>query len=302
MKLALTIFFLIIALAVPAAYANVSDHVQYEIRINQDGSASWKLIQVTDLDSPLIGWEEFEQKLHTMIDTEKTVTGRDMSLDLKSIEMSTELNWETYSKTVEWNFIWQNFSITTENQIVFGDVFEADVFGSLYGDGELYITYPDIYILKSVYPLPNEQNDETYRLHWFRTKDFTTNPSVELELRSEYSDQLETSTIIIAVIICAAAFVAIAAFLLFNKRNKQKDKFIQKTPVKEWQQVRDSKEEVLELIKSSGGKIKQSEISKKLRYSRAKTSLLLAEMEKNNQVKRDKKGKNKIVYINNKKN
>jgi len=85
-------------------------------------------------------------------------------------------------------------------------------------------------------------------------------------------------------------------FLLLNHRRirKQSPQLPQPLPIRDTQ---DNKEKITQLLKNEGGKIKQSEICTKLRFSRAKTSLLLAEMEKNNQVRRDKKGKNKIVYI-----
>jgi uncharacterized membrane protein len=64
-----------------------------------------------------------------------------------------------------------------------------------------------------------------------------------------------------------------------------------------WKELPNSEEKILQLLKQSHGGIKQSEICIQLKFSRAKTSLLLAKMEKNDQVRRDKKGKNKIVHI-----
>jgi uncharacterized membrane protein len=60
--------------------------------------------------------------------------------------------------------------------------------------------------------------------------------------------------------------------------------------------VESDQDKILQLLQFSGGNLKQSEVCNKLRFSRAKTSLLLTEMEKNSLVKRYKKGKNKIIF------
>jgi uncharacterized membrane protein len=66
------------------------------------------------------------------------------------------------------------------------------------------------------------------------------------------------------------------------------------------QENKNSEEKVLDLLKASHEGKKQSDICTELKFSRAKTSLLLAEMEKTNKIVRNKKGKNKIVYYNKK--
>ena len=66
------------------------------------------------------------------------------------------------------------------------------------------------------------------------------------------------------------------------------------------QESKNSEEKVLDLLKASREGKKQSDICTELKFSRAKTSLLLAEMEKTNKIVRNKKGKNKIVYYNKK--
>ena len=297
MKRAFIFSVLITALVIPATAFALSEHIEYNISINNDGSASWHIIHVTDIDSPFTNWEEFEQKLDTVISTAKNATARPMALDLASLEMKTEIQWETSSRTTEFTFIWQNFSILKESQIVFGDVFAENLFTDLYADGELYITYPQEYRVSTASPLPNDQNNASKTLHWYRTQDFTTNPIVELILHSEGSNQENTSLGTIAILSSAGIGAAVVGVLILSQKRKRKNNSTQTSEPKEWQRIVDSKEEILQLLKTSGGSLRQSEICTKLKYSRAKTSILLTEMEKNNQIRRDKKGKNKTVYI-----
>ena len=54
---------------------------------------------------------------------------------------------------------------------------------------------------------------------------------------------------------------------------------------------------ILKLLKSSGGSMRQSAIVDQCRFSKAKTSQLLAVLEKNGNITRYKKGRDKIVNL-----
>jgi uncharacterized membrane protein len=294
MKLTNALIFIITASLIPALAFCLDEHIEYNITINNDGSASWRIIHVTDIDSPAISWEEFEQKLHDIINDSSETTIRKMTLDTNSLEMNTEINWETSSKTNEYIFLWENFSVVYDQQIILGDVFSEHFFADFYGDGELYIYYPQEYTISSISPTPNEQNNQV--LHWYRSQDFSINPNIEFTQRtSPLTLSLSTSSIIILSSTVAGVFVI--GFLILNHKRKQKDKKTTQPQNNEWREILDSKNQVLQLLTESGGSSKQSEISSNLRYSRAKTSILLSEMEKDKQIRRDKIGKNKIVYI-----
>lgn len=297
MKQALAFIVIVIVVLLPAKVFAVSDHIEYNITVSKDGSASWKIIQVTDINSSVDSWEEFEQRLLSTIEIASEHTNRKMALDYTSMEMNTEIHWETSSKIITYIFRWLNFSIVKQGQISFGDVFNEKFFTSLYGDGELYVTYPPEYGISSVSFRPDERDDLTRMLHWYRTQDFLVgNQNVSLETVGTDSNGI-FNLFTAAVLGVGGLGAAAIGFFIFKHKKRQKESLLKSDEPPSWQKVESDQDKILQLLQSSGGNLKQSEVCNKLRFSRAKTSLLLAEMEENSLVKRYKKGKNKIVFL-----
>ena len=288
--IAVAIPFLLSATAFAAA-----DYVEYNINIREDGSAFWTIIHVTDINSVVDSWEDFEHRLISTINNAKDRTGREMAPDFLSLEMSTQIHWETSSKTIEYIFRWENFSIIEESQISIGDVFTEDFFSLLYGEGELILTYPSGYLLRSVSISPNEMDQSTNTLHWYRTQDFlagTHNILFEVGVGSNGFLNLFT----LVILSSGGIGIMVITFLVFKQRRKQKEKLSRLEEFPSLQESESDQDKILRLLDSSGGNLKQSEVSAKLGFSRAKTSLLLSEMEKNSIVRRIKKGKTKIIF------
>ena len=186
-------------------------------------------------------------------------------------------------------------ALVKEGQISFGDIFSEGFFSRLYGDGELYVTYPEEYLLKSISSSPSQLDNSTQTLNWYRTQDFLAGgTNILLEARNAGSNN-GFDLFIVAVLGSGGVGIVAIGFFIFKQRRRQKEEL---TKLNEFpsREVESDQEKILQLLKSSGGNLKQSEVSDKLRFSRAKTSLLLAEMEKNRLVRRCKKGKNKIVF------
>ncbi len=55
--------------------------------------------------------------------------------------------------------------------------------------------------------------------------------------------------------------------------------------------------EVVELIRKEGGRITQKELRKKLGYSEAKMSLIIADLERRGIVEKVKKGRGNIIFL-----
>jgi hypothetical protein len=295
MKQAFALTILIVILLIPGQTLAASNHIEYNVNISKDRSATWKIIIAADLNSTIDDLEELQTKLLSKIDTAKKATARDMALDMMSLEMKTDMLWETSSQTIEYIFRWENFSTVKEGQIIFGDVFTENFFSTFYGNGELRVTFPEEYLVNSVSPRPDQQNNPPQTLHWYRTLNFLTQKP-EIILAREEADTnppLATYAIMGSGVIGALAI----GILLFNHKKQRRQKTLEINEPALHFEGQDNKEQVLQLLRNSGGSAKQSEICTKLKFSRAKTSILLAEMEKNSQVRRDKKGKNKIVYI-----
>ena len=288
MKQTLAFIAIAIILFWPAeSLSTTTDHIEYNINLNIDGSATWKIIQVTDMNSTIDTFEQFQQRILTAINTARDSTARNMALDFSSLEMKTDMHWETSSQTIEYIFRWENFSTGKDGKIVFGDAFTNNFFSIFYGNGELYVTYPSQYSINSASPHPDEQNNSTQTLHWYRTQDFPTTPDITLT-KNNSVDNLPLA-ILEMVFSGVLGIVLIIGFLLFNHRRQRKLNPAKVMEPVSWKELPNSEEKILQLLKQSHGGIKQSEICIQLKFSRAKTSLLLAKMEKNDQVRRDKK-------------
>ena len=292
---ALIVLLTTLLLVVQSAYAY--DHLEYIVQVKKDGSALWTIIQATDIDASIDSWEEFENRIFSTINTAMDNTGRDMEVDLTSLEMKTEIFWETSSKTVEFKFCWKNFSIVKEEQISFGDVFSDGFFSLFYGDGELYAIYPAGYYLKSVTLPPNNLDNSTQTLHWYRSQDLLVGEQrVLVASRASVSNEnlpLLTGTVLGLGVVSAVAI----GFFILKQRRKDEKKRSGLDELSSWQEAESDQEKILQLLRSSGGRLNQSEVCDELRFSRAKTSQVLKEMEKNSLVRRRKKGKSKIVFL-----
>ena len=295
MKPAIAFIAVAIAFLLSATAFAAADYIEYNISIREDGSAFWTIIHVADINSVVDSWEDFEDRLISTISNAKDRTGREMAPDFSSLEMSTQIHWETSSKTIKYIFRWENFSIIEENQISIGDVFTEDFFSLLYGEGELILTYPSGYLLRSVSISPNEMDQSTNTLQWYRTQDFLTgNHNILFEAGIGSNGFLNLFTL--AILSSGGIGIMVITFLVFKQRRKQKEKLSRLEEFPSLQKSESDQDKILRLLESSGGNIQQSEVSAKLGFSRAKTSLLLSEMEKNSIVRRVKKGKTKIIF------
>ncbi len=301
MRLCLAVIIVVLLLLlVPLKMAHCQDYLQYEIQVNGDGSASWTVTQVSDINASVDTWNGFQQRVSILLDAARNETLREMTVDPNSLQMETTTSWENKSKTTEYLFAWQNFSTIQNGNIVFGDVFRTpEFFGQLYGEGVLQITYPANYSIKSVFPKPSEQDDTQQTLTWFRTQDFTNGkPSVTLTSNSQsgYGMGFQQSTIV--AILLATAIAGSMAGLFVIRRHKRKEMETPEIPTPKGMPGFESEEEkVLKVVRSSGGSVNQSIIAERCRFSKAKTSQLLSALEQKGVVIRHKKGRDKIVIL-----
>jgi uncharacterized membrane protein len=278
--------------------AHCQDYIQYQIQTNSDNSVTWTITQVSDINATIDTWEGFQQKISNIVDAAINVTNREMDIEPESIQLETVISWETQAKTTEYRFKWLNFSTTEDGNLFFGDVFQVpEFFSQLYGDGALQITYPLNYTVISVSPTPNNQDDALQTLEWYRTQDFINGkPSITLKSQNDNTVDWSQGELIFAV----SAIVVVVSLLGFYlvRRNKQKAKAVPKTATVAGTALTESDEEkVLKIIQSSGGALNQTAIAEQCRFSKAKTSQLLAELERKGVIKRFKKGRDKIVTL-----
>jgi len=271
--------------------------LEYNIQIYADGSATWTIKQIgTNIQVSPDTYSAFVGKVRSLIEAAKNQTGRNMTAD--NLKITADVS-GSYT-AVKYQFDWKNFSKIEHERIIIGDVFEADVFSLLYSDGSLYITYPSQYAVETVSPIPPAQNASLQILEWYGTIDFKRGePKIVLREKSappEFTDIIRQNAILITSL--AALTAGFSASLYIFKRNKKKISHATKMP--EYPNllgIESDKDKIVKLLESAGGSLYQSAISDQCKFSRAKTSQLLTNLEKQGIVKRYKKGREKVVIV-----
>ncbi|NLF88711.1 MarR family transcriptional regulator [Candidatus Bathyarchaeota archaeon] len=285
---------LAIALMVPLHLAQGQEYYAYTVHIRSDGSAFWKITQFSDLNATITGWDSYQQKINGLVDMASRVTNRAMSIDDGSIEISTTMSVE--SKITEYSFVWLNFSIASGKELISGDVFQVEgFFSQLFGDASFELTYPEDYTPQSVNPPPYQRQDASNSLKWARTQDLA-DLHIVLAL-TQYSDgelgTLPISFIGLAIVLIAVP-IGVGGFLLIKRKRRNSSN----TPISEVgvpSAIESDEDRILKLLKASGGVMRQTEITEKLGFSKAKTSQLLTALESRGALARYKKGRDKIV-------
>ncbi len=300
-RITATLFVLCILflLLTPMCNAQGQNPTQYTVRIQTDGSATWTITQVSDINGTIDTWDGFQQKVFTIIDASISQTQREMDVYLDSLQMNTIISWETQSKITEYVFTWQNFSITQNGKMAFGDVFSVNGFFSyLYGDGVLQITYPSTYAIQSVSPAPNEHDDSTQTIKWLGSQYFINgNPNIILTNNPQTGNNNgRPQSLTVAIVVTLTIVFSLVGFY-FVRRRKRHNRESNVTTNFGAPKVESEEEKILKVIQSSGGSAFQSAITEKCRFSKAKTSQLLTALEKKGVVRRYKKGRDKIVTL-----
>lgn len=291
---------LILLFLIPLRTVYGQNLVEYVIQIGNDGSAAWTVRQTgTNINSSIDIFLGFKNRVMTLVEAARSKTQRAMAADEN--EFSFTYNSSGSYATVEYKFYWQNFSKIENESIIIGDVFQVEgFFAQLYGDGQVIMTYPSGYIVQKASPPPYERDDSIYTLRWLGTKDFVNGSTViELEKQlpaSGFWESIQQSAIIIGSLTVLAA-TSLMGFYVFRHRKKKETKTEKELANPVFPQSESDEEKVVKLLKSSGNGLYQSAIAEQCRFSKAKTSQLLAALENKGLVKRQKRGRKKIVVL-----
>lgn len=113
-------------------------------------------------------------------------------------------------------------------------------------------------------------------------------------------DLLEPYVSIIVILILIAGMSS-AGFWFFKLRREKTRQGKGETTVQQFATLRldvgDDEEKVVTLLKSAGGRLYQSTLTNKCGFSRSKTSKLLKFMESRGKIRREKRGREKVVIL-----
>jgi uncharacterized membrane protein len=277
----------------------------YKIQIVDDLSAVWTITQVQDINAPIDTWEGFQMKCIKLVEDASSIAQRQMVVEPNSMQMETVIHHEIQSKTTEYKFTWQNFTIIDNKNAILGDVFRlSDFFGHLYGEGALELVYEPPFTITSVTPTPTQRDDNLRTLDWFRTQDFVNGrPNIVLTVLDTETNPdpniigLNSNQIFFLALGSGVIVGGSLVWLYVIRKRKRQTKEPVDSPFVEPPKIETDEEKILGIVRKNGGTLPQSAITDQCRFSKAKTSQLLTALEKKEMVTRYKKGRDKIVTL-----
>jgi len=141
--------------------------------------------------------------------------------------------------------------------------------------------YPDLQLIE-VFRIESEGTFVLDLLLSPAYEELPPEPSTDLELPSQNLTSGLTSL---------ALFLAILAFLLLRLRR------LRPAHKAKQSELQPDLQEALSILRQAGGRITQKELRARLKYSEAKVSLMLDDLENRGLIKRFKKGRGKIVIL-----
>ncbi|MFW6117815.1 MAG: helix-turn-helix transcriptional regulator [Thermoproteota archaeon] len=274
---------------------------EYVIQLQSDGSGTWIIEHGFRLEteedktmferyrSDTYFTHSFIKDVKDVVNRTEQQTGRNM--DVENFEITVSY-FDSY-RVVKYQFDWVGFSNRSDTQIIISDIFQSEGLFFL-GDGTLEITYPPRYVVETVSPTPSVDSDQT--LSWETVTDFETGqPRVILKVKNQgVMDVLKGN---LPLVIGLITLIGIGSATVWFYKVRKKEVVGAPSVPEVTFEIQDDEEKVVNLLKSAGGRLYQSTITDRLEFSKSKTSRLLTVMEDTGRIKREKKGRQKLVTL-----
>lgn len=281
--------------------------LEYRIKVHADGSATWiikhRFLKGEDetlfrqLTDPTYFNNTFVKNIKSLVNAAAEKTRR-MNMSVKDFVMTVSVL-GSYS-LVKYQFYWIEFAGTENSRIKIGDVFEVEGL-FLYGEGTTNIVYSFEYFVENVSPRPHDESNQT--LTWYGIKDFGPGePKIVLREKGTYGfmEIIQANVILIFGSIAIVGVGSISLYYYFFKARKKVVKELAGTqaPVpSEVPKIQDDEKKIIDLLEAAGGSLYQSIIADQCGFSRSKTSKLLKAMENCGKIRREEKGREKVVTL-----
>lgn len=305
-KLYITLFLsLLFAVSFLASPVLGMYHLEYTIEVYTDGSATWtiehRFLESEDeelfrqLSNPIYFSNTFVKNVKSLVNQTKEYTGRE---NMSVTNFAMVVNVTGSYRIVKYQFYWTEFAKTEDVYIRIGDVFMVEGL-FLYGEGRVNMVYPSSYIVENVSPRPHIRYGQT--LTWYGIQDFKAGEP-KLVLREKTAPKIiesikENALVIVGLV--ALVGVGSISFYYFKIRKRRIQKIISTQPplAPSVLRIEEDDEKIVNLLKVAGGSLYQSTIAEQCGFSRSKTSKLLKDMENKGIIRREEKGREKIVTL-----
>lgn len=281
--------------------------IVYEIEIDENGSARWiierKTLLETEYDEATFNYYssldyhyELSSNISELVKKARLKTGRwNMTYEPLTTTSSVFRSATVTYGVVTYQYDWLEFTnlVPDQERIEIGDVFVDGFF--LFGNGELAMEYPLGYVVADSFPIPDETRESDRTIIWCELESFSVEePRIVLRKKGFMDVLNEYMLLVVGVVVVGGA--GFSGFWLLRRRKKGETEPIVQAPRPDLE-IEDDEDRVIRLLKASHGSLFQSTITDQFGFSKTKTSLLLTAMEKKGIVKRQKKGREKLVTL-----
>jgi len=280
----------------------------YQLEVHIDGSATWiierRFLLATDYDRDMFfqyaspeSLDRFYGEVQANVSRASINTGRDMQVPVGTFRQTFSITPTPtgFYGVLKYQYDWLGFARVEDRRIAVGDAFEGGL--CLQGDDVLILQYPEGYVVQAVSPPPNATVEPERTLTWYGNRTFMVRePTVILGEEgapgTTGTPRGYTPMILGGVVLAAAGSASLWFFAVKRKKRALAEQVPPVPPESE-----DDEDRIIALLKEAGGRSYQSAITERFGFSRSKTSGLLKAMEREGIVKRQRKGREKLVTL-----
>ncbi len=227
--------------------------------------------------------DRFRDRMDPTIAAAENATGRDMAIENLSVDTERTSIPQTYG-IVRYTFEWTGFAALEDDRMLVGDAISG-----LFLDEQstLHVRWGESWDLETVSPSATEDDDR--RVTWRGPNDFGDDqPRVELTRRSGW---LSTGLL---------AFTALGLLALLGVggavwwRRSGATTVAEPTPDDE---LLSNEEQVLQLLETEDGRMKQQEVVQRLGWTDAKTSQVISDLRERGDIETFRLGRENVIRL-----
>jgi uncharacterized membrane protein len=292
---------LLLLVLIPAGLAAPEYTITYSVTITGDGAATWQVeyrtLLATDDDEiafdtyakdiDTIYLPQFKELMLSSVAQASVATSRHMDATDFSANAVVQASPTGKYGVITYAFTWTGFAKPGKG-LTIGDAFAGGLY--LTKDATLIVRYPVGYSVVSVDPAPHQDRNE---LIWYGQQSFGAGePRIVLEPAAFPILPLAGGIFVLAIILIGG--------LIFYRHRKQSVSFEDSDSAQvslSEAEIMSLEERVLQIIRSAGGEMYQSEIVKNLGLPKSTVSTVLNALHERGIIIKVKKGRENLIRL-----
>jgi len=285
--------------------------IDYRVRLADDNETrAFEELRADIRANESVYTDRFRDRLNRTARAGANATGREMAIENVSVETSRESVGQSYG-VVSYEFRWTNFATSNDTHIRVGDAVAG-----LYLDRNTSLTvqWPVEYRRANVRPSPDEETDRS--VTWRGRQSFGDDePSVVAEAYPPFgdaTDQLSPLPAVLALLLVLAGGYGVYRYVRADdgggddvgaspaggpsgdeSPTADGDDAVETPPA----ELLSNEEQVLQLLRESGGRIKQQRVASELDWTAAKTSQVIGGLRDDGELETFRIGRENVVTL-----